>query len=77
MYCSDGKTAIIDYDKDKGRFYVKAFLANVNDLKEIRLLKWVLSIQGVEMVLKIAFFVTVLIFISSAKDEILKSVASQ
>ena len=43
-YTSDGKSAIIDYDADKGRYYVKAFLAKVNNLKEIRLLKWTIAI---------------------------------
>jgi len=77
MYAADGRSAIVDYDKDKGRFYVKAFLAKVNDLKEIRLLKWVLSLQGINIFLEIVFFCVVLYFISSAEERIIKTVATQ
>jgi len=35
---------LIDYDKDLGRPYVKALLAKVNKLKEVKMLFWVLFI---------------------------------
>ena len=35
---SDGHYRVIDYDKDKARPYVKALLAKVNKLREVKLL---------------------------------------
>ena len=39
---ADDRFAVIDYDKDKARPYVKALLAKVNRLREVKLLYFVL-----------------------------------
>lgn len=41
---ADDRFAVIDYDKDKARPYVKALLAKVNRLREVKLLYFVLGI---------------------------------
>jgi len=41
----DGCHLLIDYDKDKARPYVKALLAKVNRLKEVKMLWWLIGIS--------------------------------
>lgn len=42
---SDGRFVLIDYDKDKARPYVKALLAKVGKLKEVKMLYWAIGLQ--------------------------------
>lgn len=77
MYAADGRSAIIDYDKDKGRFYVKAFLAKVNDLKEIRLLWWVLFMLGFSLFMQIVLFSVSFYSTAKSREEIIKAISTQ
>ena len=56
---ADEKYMVIDYDKDQARPYVKALLAKVNKLKEVRMLWWLLSFMFV-------FYITSVIMSSVA-----------
>lgn len=74
-YSPDGKMAVLDYDKDKGRYYVKAFLAAVNNLREIRLLKTVIWILAWAVFLCVAFFTILVVMIGNVNDSIVKNSA--
>lgn len=69
MYNPDGKGAVIDYDKDKGKPYVKAFLARVNKLLEVTLIRIGLWMQGGHIFLSLAFFAILFYSIASIKED--------
>lgn len=44
-YTASGRYCLVDYDKDKARPWVKALLAKVNKLKEVKMLWFVIGMQ--------------------------------
>lgn len=72
---ADDRFAVIDYDKDKARPYVKALLAKVNRLREVKLLYFVLGI----VILQTFGLITVIVqnsFQSSTINKIAETPAS-
>lgn len=72
---ADDRFAVIDYDKDKARPYVKALLAKVNKLREVKLLYFVLGI----VIIQTFGLITIIVqnaFQTSTLDKIDKSPAT-
>lgn len=59
-YTADGRFVLIDYDKEKARPFVKALLAKVGKLKEVKMLWWVIFLSVIFFVISaIAFAVQI------------------
>lgn len=56
MTTASGRFLVIDYDKDKARPYVKALLAKVNRLKEVKMLWFALFFLVLGILAQIALF---------------------
>lgn len=62
---------LIDYDKDEGRFYVKALLAKVNKLKEVKMLWMVIFTLLLFFLVYVASFVVLSLKISDLQKAVL------
>ncbi len=67
---ASGQFTIIDYDKDKARPYVKALLAKVNHLREVKMLWFSLGISILMLLISIFCYVLILIRIGGVDKRI-------
>lgn len=69
-YTASGRYCLVDYDKDKARPWVKALLAKVNKLKEVKMLWFVIGMQVLFAICGLILFLIVIDQIGKTQEMI-------
>lgn len=79
LVTASGQYCVVDYDKDQARRYVKALLAKVNKLLEVKLLWIILALVSILLISLWVWYVLQMIEIQNIKKGIaeLKTVQTQ